>query len=77
MFIYLSESDENGGAGMEQSVKHPTLGFGSGPDLRVMGSSPGSGSVLSAESARDSLSLSLWSCPLPTLSVSKLNKEIF
>ena len=36
---------------MAQSVKHPTLDFGSGHDLRVVGSSPTSGSVLSAESA--------------------------
>ena len=31
-------------------AKHPTLGFSSGHDLRVMKSSPASGSVLSAES---------------------------
>ena len=36
---------------MAQSVEHPTLGFGSGPDLRVVGSSPVSASVLSVESA--------------------------
>ena len=34
-----------------QSVEHPTLGFGSGCDLRVMGSSPMSGSPLSRGSA--------------------------
>jgi len=34
-----------------QSVKCPTLGFGSGHDLRMVRSSPTSGSVLSAESA--------------------------
>ena len=33
------------------SVKHLTLDFSSGRDLKVVGSSPGSGSMLSAESA--------------------------
>ena len=37
-------------------VKLPTLNFGSGHDLRVVGSSPTSGSGLSGESAWDSLS---------------------
>jgi len=32
-----------------QSFKHLTLGFGSGHDLRVVGSSLASGSVLSGE----------------------------
>ena len=40
---------------MAQSVQRPTLGFGSGRDPRVMGSSLVSGSVLSVE--LDSLSL--------------------
>ena len=39
---------------MAQSVEHPTLGFGSGHDLRVMGLSPALGSMLSGESAWDS-----------------------
>ena len=39
------------GAWMAQSVKHPMIGFGSGRDLRVMGSSLTLGSVLSTESA--------------------------
>ena len=43
---------------MAQSVKHPTLGSGSGPDVGVVGLSPESGSVPSRESASDSLSLS-------------------
>jgi len=34
-----------------QWVKHLTLDFGSGQDLRIMGSSPTSGSVLGVESA--------------------------
>jgi len=42
-----------------QLVKHPTLGFGSGADLGVMGSSPMSGFALSVESAGDSLPLPL------------------
>ena len=36
------------GAWGAQSVKRPTLGFGSGHDLTVVGSSPMSGSVLTA-----------------------------
>lgn len=38
------------GAWVVQSVGHPTLGFGLGPDLSVVGSSPTSGSTLSTES---------------------------
>ena len=56
-----------------QSVEHPTLGFSSGHDLRVMRSRPVSGSKLSEESAKVSLPLPL---PLPTLSFSKMNKYI-
>ena len=37
------------GAWVAQLVKHPTLDFGSGCDLRVMGSSSGSGSMLGVE----------------------------
>jgi len=33
-----------------QLIGHPTLGFSSGHDLGVMGSSPSSGSTLSAQS---------------------------
>ena len=43
---------------MAESVKYPTLDFGSGLDLRVLGSSPAWGSRLRRESAWDSLSLS-------------------
>ena len=39
-----------------QSAKHPTLDFGLGHDLRIVGLSPVMDSVLSAESAWDSLS---------------------
>ena len=39
-------------------VKHPTLGFSSGHDLKVVGLDPVSGSVLSMESAWDFLSSS-------------------
>ena len=49
--------------GAAQSIGHPTLGFSSGHDLRVVGSGPVSGSVLSVESAVCSLSPS----PLPLL----------
>ena len=66
------------GAWVVQSVEHLTLGFGSGGDLRVMGSSPKAspmmGSLLSEDSASDSLSLSL--CPFHSCahSVSQINK---
>jgi len=61
------------GAWVTQLVKHPTLGFGLGHDLKVVRSSPTSGYALSGESAGDSLSLPL---PLPpcTLSLSQINK---
>jgi len=39
------------GAWVVQSVERPTLGFSPGTDLRVMRSSPTSGSVLSVKSA--------------------------
>ena len=54
---------------MAQSIKHPTLGSGSGDDLWVQGSSPESDSVLSGESA---LTLSLL---LPLCSLSQINKS--
>ena len=60
--VYIKGSSKQGRLGV-QSVKWPTLGFGSGPDLTVVGSSPTSGSALSEEFAWDSLSLSL-SAPL-------------
>jgi len=58
-----------------QSVKHPTLGFGSGPGLRTVRSSSASGSKLShGVCLRFSLSLSL--CPSPhSLSRSLLKKK--
>ena len=62
----ITEDQEEGGT---QLVKHPTLGFSSGHDFMVTESSPMSGSVLSAESAWDSLSLS--APPLLALSLSK------
>ena len=40
---------------MAPSVKPPTLDFGSGHDLSVLGLSPVSGSTLSGESRVDSL----------------------
>ena len=43
---------------MVQLVKCPTLDFDWGHDLRVVGLSPGLGSMLSTESAGDSLSSS-------------------
>ena len=47
------------GVWMAQSVEHLTLDFGSGWDHGVMRSSPALGSVLSGESAGDSLPLPL------------------
>ena len=48
---------------MVQSVKHPALGFGSGHDLRVVGSSPAGSAFSRLETASAlppcSLSLSL------------------
>ena len=60
------------------SVEDPTLDVGSGHDPRVVGSSPTSGSALSVDPVRDSLSLSP-SAPLPrslmlSLSKNKTNK---
>lgn len=55
---------------MAHSVKHLTLDFISGNDLRVMGSNPllVLDSLLSGESARDSLPLSPYTLPpLPPL----------
>ena len=49
------------GAWVAQWVKCLTLGLGSGHDLRVVGSSPTLGSVLSGESACNSFP----ACPLP------------
>jgi len=37
------------GAWVAQSVKHPAVDFGSGHDLRVVRSSPASGSMLDVE----------------------------
>ena len=45
------------GTWVAQSVEYPTLDFGSGHDLRVVGLSPTSVSALSMEIAWDSLSL--------------------
>ena len=54
---------------MAQAVKHPTLDFGSGHDLRVMRSNTALGSVLSMETAWDSPPLPL----SPTLSINKIH----
>ena len=63
---------------MAQSVMHPTLDFGLSHDLRVVSSSPASGSAFSMGSARDSLSLSP-SAPIPIsllpLSLSQKKKK--
>ena len=55
---------------MAQSVGDLTLDFGSGHDLRVMGSSPASGSVLPAQSLVGILSVSLSLSPPPLLVLS-------
>ena len=58
---------------MAQSVKQPTLDFGSGHDLMVgvVSSSPTSGSVLTAHDLLGILSLSFSLCPSQLLSPSK------
>ena len=49
---YILQSDVTRHLGWgDQSVEHLTLDFGSGHGLRVVGSSPASGSLLSTESA--------------------------
>jgi len=58
------------GAWVAQSVRHRTLGFGPGHDLRGMGASLVWGSVLGGESAWDSLALPL---PLPCMRVHALS----
>lgn len=61
--------EDGGGTWVVQSVKPLPLGFGSDPDLRVVEWSPTSAprTVLSGESARDSLSPS---CPFGSCSLS-------
>ena len=49
--LLSSHKDYFRGVGLVQSIERPTLDFGSGRDLRVMRSSPESGSTLSGESA--------------------------
>ena len=49
--IPVQKSEMEGHQKMAQSVKHPTLNFGSGHDFRGVKSNPVSSSVLSAESA--------------------------
>ena len=56
---------------MAQLVKHPTLGFHSGHDLRVVGMRPISGSSLWVEPAQDFLSLLPLPLPTHVLSLSK------
>ena len=58
------------GAWVAQLVKCPTLGFHSGHDPRVMGSSPALGSTLSTEPAWVSLSSSLTLFPTCAFSLS-------
>ena len=73
-FKNLSLLNLSWGSWIAQSVKCGTVGFSSGHDLRVMRLSPACGSMLSTESAWDSLSLSLLlllsSTPMLSLSCS-------
>ena len=63
------------GAWVAQSVEHLTLDFGSGHDLRVVRSSPLSGSMLGVESAWDSLfSFSFATPSVCMYSLSQINK---
>lgn len=59
---------------MAQSVKHPIPDFGSGHNLRVVRSSPASGSTLSMEPAWDFLSPSLTPSS-PDISLKKKKKK--
>ena len=60
---------------MAKSVEHPlTLNFGSGHDLRVVGLSPESGSMLSIVPAKESLSLLLPLSPAHALSLKQTSK---
>ena len=61
------------GAWGAHSIERPTLGSGSGRDLRVVRLSPMSGSALSRESAGDSLPLAM-PLPWPVSSLSQINK---
>ena len=61
-YYILTDSGQearSSGAWVIQSVKRPALDFSSGHDLRVLRSSPTTGSALLMEPAYDSLSLSL------------------
>jgi len=57
--VFFQQKNILWGFWVAQSVKCLTLGFNTGPDLTVVGWSPRCGSVLSAKSPYDSLSLSL------------------
>ena len=60
-----------------QSVKHPTLDFGSGHDLTVHEFKPASGSMLTAQSLLGILSLSLsLSLSAPTLLLHTLSLSL-
>ena len=64
---------------MAQSLKHLTLDFGSGHDLKVLELSPTLGSALSGESALGSLSFSHSHCThahVLSLSLSQLNQNL-
>ena len=52
---------------MAQSVKHPTLDFGSGHDLRVREFEPTPGSALTVWSLLRILPLTLSLCPSPLM----------
>ena len=58
---------------MAQLVKRLTLGFGSGCDLRAVGSNPLLGSMLSTESAKEFLSVA----PLCKTTYIHLNCEAY
>ena len=52
MSLFLDAEDTAvGGAWVARSVKHPTLDFGSGHDLRIMGLNPTFGSALGMETS--------------------------
>ena len=75
--VHMRREASSRGVWVSQSVKKLTLDFSSGPDIRVVRSSPTPGSALSVVwSLLRILSLSLCSSPPHWLAHSKINKSL-